>query len=283
MNRKIALSLRKEAVMKVQCPKCKVGYKIDEKKLPAKGTYVRCRKCQHKFFIKKEEPAETAVKTIECPRCKLPQRGINKCEYCGLVFEEKSKTKKNSRSKNLKKDSLTNCRFCKAQISGNAETCPHCGKPQIIKIKKIVWLGIVAFIILFSLVIPYFTEQTTHRPKNLTEQDKDRPKTEIKPSPKKVVSKSLSPEMKARIQKYVDDWIKTKRFIQSGFMDGSSNPHVFFELDVRYLGNNPEMQAKQFSDNVALQATRIFRRGFCIHTYYGDHNKLSMSCEIFRN
>jgi hypothetical protein len=28
-----------------------------------------------------------------CPRCKLPQDGINQCEYCGLVF------------KNYKKDS----------------------------------------------------------------------------------------------------------------------------------------------------------------------------------
>jgi hypothetical protein len=30
----------------------------------------------------------------ECPRCKLPQEGINQCEYCGLVF------------KNYKKDSI---------------------------------------------------------------------------------------------------------------------------------------------------------------------------------
>ena len=106
-----------------------------------------------------EEPAEMAAETIECPRCKLPQKGIDECEYCGLVFKEKSKTKETFPSKNLQKDSLTNCRFCKAQISRNAESCPHCGKPQIIKTKKIVWIGIAAFIILFSLVIPYFLEQ----------------------------------------------------------------------------------------------------------------------------
>jgi hypothetical protein len=23
-----------------------------------------------------------------CPRCKLPQDGINQCEYCGLVFKD---------------------------------------------------------------------------------------------------------------------------------------------------------------------------------------------------
>jgi DNA-directed RNA polymerase subunit RPC12/RpoP len=133
-------------------PKVQSRLKCKRKKLPAKGAYVRCRKCQHKFFIKKEEPAETTAKTIECPRCKLPQRGINECEYCGLVFEENSKTKKNSRSKNLKKDSFTNCQFCKAQISRNAESCPHCGKLQIIKTKKIVWIGIVAFILIFAFV-----------------------------------------------------------------------------------------------------------------------------------
>jgi hypothetical protein len=22
-----------------------------------------------------------------CPRCKIPQEGINQCEYCGLVFK----------------------------------------------------------------------------------------------------------------------------------------------------------------------------------------------------
>jgi RNA polymerase subunit RPABC4/transcription elongation factor Spt4 len=222
-------------------------------------------------------------KTIDCPRCKLPQKGIDECEYCGLVFKEKSKTKKTLQSKNFKKDSLTNCRFCKAEIPGNAESCPHCGKTQIIKTKNIVWIGIAAFILIFAFVIPYFTEQSKDRPQKFTEQNKDRPKTEIKPTPKKVVSKSLDPEIKASIQKYISDWIRTKRFIKSGFWDESSRPHVFFELDVRYLGANPKMEAKQFSDHVVLQAVKIFKRDFCIHTYYGDHNKLSMSCEIFRD
>ena len=70
---------------------------------------------------------------------------------------------------------------------------------------------------------------------------------------------------------------------KSGFWDESSRPHIFFELDVRYLGNNPKMVAEQFSDHVVLQAVKIFKRGFCIHTYYGDHNKLPRSCEISRD
>jgi hypothetical protein len=98
---------------------------------------------------------------------------------------------------------------------------------------------------------------------------------------KSVVSKELSPEMKANIQKYVNDRVRTKKFIKSGFWDGASLVQIHFELDVRYLGNNPKMAAKQFSDNIALQASRIFKRSFCIHTYYGNHNKLSRSCEVF--
>lgn len=53
--------------MKVQCPKCEVGYKIDENKVPAKGAYARCRKCQHRFFIKKEKPAEAVGKALPKP------------------------------------------------------------------------------------------------------------------------------------------------------------------------------------------------------------------------
>ena len=26
-----------------------------------------------------------------CPRCKLPQNGINECEYCGLIFAKYKK------------------------------------------------------------------------------------------------------------------------------------------------------------------------------------------------
>jgi DNA-directed RNA polymerase subunit RPC12/RpoP len=105
-------------------PKVQSRLKCKRKKLPAKGAYVRCRKCQHKFFIKKEEPAETTAKTIECPRCKLPQRGINECEYCGLVFEENSKTKKNSRSKNLKKDSFTTANSVKPKYPETLNPAP---------------------------------------------------------------------------------------------------------------------------------------------------------------
>ncbi len=40
--------------MKVQCPKCNAGYQVDEEKIPEKGTYTRCKKCQTRFLIQRE-------------------------------------------------------------------------------------------------------------------------------------------------------------------------------------------------------------------------------------
>jgi len=104
-------------MMQVQCPHCKATYKVDKKKLPDEGANVSCQICQNQFFIKRElnsssdftknhkEKIGTKIKTKaslkECPRCKLPQKGIDECEYCGLIFDEpqfKIKSK-NSQSK----------------------------------------------------------------------------------------------------------------------------------------------------------------------------------------
>ncbi len=41
---------------------------------------------------------EDIMRKIACPRCKLPYEGINDCEYCGLVFDKKTKL----RAKKLK-------------------------------------------------------------------------------------------------------------------------------------------------------------------------------------
>ncbi len=55
--------------MKVQCPKCNAGYQVDEEKIPEKGTYTRCKKCQTQFLIQREPegkesgPAREAMKT----------------------------------------------------------------------------------------------------------------------------------------------------------------------------------------------------------------------------
>jgi hypothetical protein len=48
------------------------------------------------------------VKKIVCPRCKLPYEGINQCEYCGLVFDKKTKLKgKKFKSKESKREKTT--------------------------------------------------------------------------------------------------------------------------------------------------------------------------------
>jgi len=40
---------------KAQCPNCKAVYKVDTAKIPDKGAYVRCSKCQARFTIKKSD------------------------------------------------------------------------------------------------------------------------------------------------------------------------------------------------------------------------------------
>jgi hypothetical protein len=80
---------------------------VDENKLPDDGINVKCKKCENKFFIEKEIPpvanfledeeetneVETkASKNLKkCPRCKVPQEGIDECQYCGFVFDDLNK------------------------------------------------------------------------------------------------------------------------------------------------------------------------------------------------
>ncbi len=53
--------------MKVQCPKCEAAYKISDSKIPDKGGYARCFKCQARFFLMKPrtegEPGECRQNT----------------------------------------------------------------------------------------------------------------------------------------------------------------------------------------------------------------------------
>ena len=46
---------------RAECPSCKAVYKIDSSKIPEKGAYTRCQKCQQRFVIKKDNllPAQT--------------------------------------------------------------------------------------------------------------------------------------------------------------------------------------------------------------------------------
>ena len=71
--------------MNIQCPNCKTNYKIDDAIIPHKGVYSRCKKCQTKFFVKKEaKPSEKKqdTKWMECPECGLTQTPSQTCKYC---------------------------------------------------------------------------------------------------------------------------------------------------------------------------------------------------------
>ena len=71
--------------MNIQCPNCKTNYKIDDARIPDKGVYSRCKKCQTKFFVKKEaKPSEKKQETkwLECPKCGLTQSPSQTCKYC---------------------------------------------------------------------------------------------------------------------------------------------------------------------------------------------------------
>jgi predicted Zn finger-like uncharacterized protein len=72
--------------MNIQCPNCKTEYKIDDARVPDKGVYFRCKKCQTKFFVKKEtKPSikKQESKWIECPECGFAQASSQTCQHCG--------------------------------------------------------------------------------------------------------------------------------------------------------------------------------------------------------
>jgi len=73
--------------MNIQCPNCKTKYKVDDARIPDKGVYSRCKKCQTKFFVKKETKTSNNKqdgKWIECPECGFTQASSQTCKYCGV-------------------------------------------------------------------------------------------------------------------------------------------------------------------------------------------------------
>ncbi len=39
---------------KAQCPSCEAAYSIDQAKIPERGAYARCSKCQQRFVVKRD-------------------------------------------------------------------------------------------------------------------------------------------------------------------------------------------------------------------------------------
>ena len=44
-------------MMKIECPGCQAEYQLDEKRIPAAGATVPCRKCQARISVKPPEAA----------------------------------------------------------------------------------------------------------------------------------------------------------------------------------------------------------------------------------
>lgn len=109
--------------MKIQCPKCNATCNIDESKIPERGAYLRCKKCQNKFHI--EKPSED------------------------IELETEEAITEN------KKEATTQCPFCKEEIVVGAIKCKHCGsmltatkKGKYTEYSQVPWYRKNSFIIL---------------------------------------------------------------------------------------------------------------------------------------
>jgi predicted Zn finger-like uncharacterized protein len=65
---------RQEGAMKFQCPGCHVGYRIDDEKIPEKGTHIRCRKCETRFFLTRSGVKESLHAAV--PVCPPEENGV---------------------------------------------------------------------------------------------------------------------------------------------------------------------------------------------------------------
>ena len=59
--------------MVVKCPACQSGYQIDESKIPSRGAYTRCRKCQTRFKVQGSAPDVPVVDTAAAPAAVPPE------------------------------------------------------------------------------------------------------------------------------------------------------------------------------------------------------------------
>ena len=80
--------------MKAECPNCEAVYQLDDSKIPEKGVYATCAKCQTRFHVKKEpkiQKEERQEEIIPSPNCGHVNISTDTCVRCGSVLSKEDK------------------------------------------------------------------------------------------------------------------------------------------------------------------------------------------------
>jgi predicted Zn finger-like uncharacterized protein len=92
-----------ERMIRVSCPQCGAGYRVDLDSVPAEGATASCKKCGRRFSITKSADGPPAAQSsvppaaaktpsesrLTCPRCGHHQTQPYNCYACGAVITPK--------------------------------------------------------------------------------------------------------------------------------------------------------------------------------------------------
>lgn len=111
--------------MEITCEKCTRVLRVDGTKIPEKGAYARCPKCQSRIFIKKTDKIEKQAiikEKITCPKCGYQQFQSDTCLKCGIIFskwQQKQKATRNTTDNQLFSAQTTSPKPSKNKILGS--------------------------------------------------------------------------------------------------------------------------------------------------------------------
>jgi len=89
------------AIIKGKCPNCGAIYRLNDSKIPDKGAYARCPKCQNRFFLRKKIESLKEGQRVQkenhikiCPKCGYQRQPEDdeltpqiECPNCGVIYE----------------------------------------------------------------------------------------------------------------------------------------------------------------------------------------------------